>query len=167
MYTPHLARSVLRSLPFLLLLVSAIACDRVTGAPSPSPLAATPTQTRPGSPAPPTATTAASGPGVGNDNIKVARPSGGQEVRSPMAIQGQARVFEGNVQFALKDGRGQTLASGFTTASKGAPDWGDYKADLAFRVTARQDATLEVFTESARDGSPQFVVKLPVTLLPN
>jgi Immunoglobulin-like domain of bacterial spore germination len=167
MPTSHPLRTLVRSLSPLLLVLALAACERLAGEqftpiPAPSPIATRP----PGATVP--ATVAASvSPPAGNDNIKVVRPAAKQEVRSPLSVQGQARVFEGNVQVALKDGRGQPLAASFTNATKGAPEWGDYKIDLAFRVTARQDATLDVFTLNARDGTPQFVVSLPLVLLPN
>ncbi|MSQ10834.1 MAG: hypothetical protein EXR52_07530 [Dehalococcoidia bacterium] len=148
-------------------MLSTIACDRVAGTSS-TPASLTPSASvRPASSAAPLVTPPAAGTPAGNDNLKLARPTAKQEVKSPISVQGQARVFEANVQIALRDKGGQTLASSFTTASKGAPDWGDYKADLPFRVTVQQEATLEVFALNARDGSPQFVVAVPVTLLPN
>lgn len=128
------------------------------GGPTATPQPVTPTPTAvPGTAATP----------VGNDNIRVARPRPRQEVRSPLSVSGQARVFEGTVQVELKDTRGQKLANTFTTATRGAPEWGDYTVDLPFRVSARAEATLEVFAESPRDGSRQYVVSIPVVLLPN
>ncbi len=167
MHTLNTPRTLARCLSPLLCLLSTIACDRVAGTSATPALLATPTSVRPANSPAPLVTPSAAGTPVGNDNLKVARPTVRQEVKSPISVQGQARVFEANVQIALKDKGGQTLASSFTTASKGAPDWGDYKADLPFRVTVQQEATLEVFALNARDGSPQFVVAVPVTLLPN
>lgn len=94
------------------------------------------------------------------------RPIARQESRSPLGVQGQARVFEGTLQLTLKDAGGQKLADTSAQASVGAPEWGDYTALLPFAVTSRQEATLEVYSLSARDGSAQFLVTVPVVLLP-
>jgi len=111
-----------------------------------------------------TATVAAT---TGNANIRVARPAARQEVKSPVTVAGQANVFEANVQVVIKDAKGAQLAATFATASKGAPEWGDYSAAVPFTVRDRQDATIEVFAPDARDGTPRFTVAVPVVLLPN
>ena len=140
-------------------------CGGVAGVATGTPPSVTPVET-PG----PTATGAAVGATatpVGNDNITVAKPSAKQEVRSPVTVEGRARVFEATVQVQVKDASGKPLASEFTTASKGAPEWGDYRVEVAYRVAARQEGVVEVYAPSAKDGSPQFLVAVPVVLLPN
>jgi hypothetical protein len=104
---------------------------------------------------------------VGNDNITVAKPSAKQELRSPITVEGRARVFEATLQVLVKDASGRPLASEVVTASKGAPEWGDYRVEAAFRLGARQEGVVEVYAPSAKDGSPQFLVAVPVVLLPN
>jgi spore germination protein GerM len=50
-------------------------------------------------------------------------------------------------------------------ASVGAPEWGDYSADLSFESPpAPVDATLRAFNLSAKDGSVRDLVEVPVRL---
>lgn len=87
---------------------------------------------------------------------------------SPFLVQGMARVFEANVQFALKNAQGQEIARGFTTASAGAPEWGAYSAAISYRLTeTKQNGVIEVFSQSPRDGSVINLVRVPVVLLLN
>ncbi|GEM_PF-6204470 len=116
---------------------------------------------------PPAVATPTAAATLGNANIRVARPTAKQEVKSPVTVAGQANVFEANVQVVIKDAKGTQLAATFTTASKGAPEWGDYSVAVPFTVRDRQDATIEVFAPDARDGTPRFTVAVPVVLLPN
>ncbi|MFM1655355.1 Gmad2 immunoglobulin-like domain-containing protein [Brevibacillus sp. B_LB10_24] len=77
-------------------------------------------------------------------------------------VKGQAKVFEGVVNYSVEDGH-NVLASGSAKASKGAPEWGDF----AFTVTAKKaepNTTLILFLseKSAKDGSSQN--GLPIVL---
>ncbi len=99
-------------------------------------------------------------------NIAVEQPHAGARVGSPLTAAGRARVFEAALVWRLVDQGGRELAKGFTTASVGAPDFGTFSFPIAFRVTAETAATVEVFTNSPRDGSVDELVRVPVTLLP-
>lgn len=87
-------------------------------------------------------------------------------MRSPVWIEGKARVFEANVQFAIRDAQGKEIGKGFTTASRGAPEWGEYSASIPFSLSGgKQEGAVEVFTQSARDGKPEDVLTIPVVLV--
>lgn len=85
--------------------------------------------------------------------ILVDTPAWWQFVESPIAVTGIARAFEATVDWALFDAEGLELASGFTTASTGAPDWGDMMFNIAYNVDHLQVGTLQVWETSAQDGS--------------
>ena len=57
------------------------------------------------------------------------------------------------------------LARGFTTATAGAPERGSYSALVHYTPPAAPGpATLQVFSASAKDGTHQFLVEVPLRL---
>ena len=99
---------------------------------------------------------------VNEPTIWVTSPVNGQIVTSPVEISGSARVFEATVSFRIKDEQGNTLAQGFATASKGAPDRGDFKGQLDFKPIGTGKGQIEVFEVSMKDGSDRNKVIIPV-----
>ncbi|NMC28188.1 MAG: spore gernimation protein [Syntrophomonadaceae bacterium] len=94
--------------------------------------------------------------------IWVTAPAVGQVVASPLKITGSARVFEATVSYRLKDANGNILATGFTTATEGAPGRGDFQGEMVFVPPSAGKGQLEVFWASPKDGSDQDVVVIPV-----
>lgn len=97
-----------------------------------------------------------------SDNIKVTSPRPNEIVSLSFTISGQARVFENVVSFRVKDKSGNVLVAG--TASAAAPDTGQF-GDFAKQVTVTTSSpsgTVEVYQASARDGSDQDLVSIPV-----
>lgn len=77
-------------------------------------------------------------------------------------VTGQARVFEATLNYVVEDGHNE-LAEGHATASKGAPEWGDF----TFTVTVKKERpnstlTLILFEESPKDGSRQYQLFIPL-----
>lgn len=97
-------------------------------------------------------------------NIKVMLPDDGQKVGvTGMVIVGDARVYENNVNWRVKDASGAVLDSGFATAD--APDIGQFGSFVAYAdyvATAGQAGVVEVYTLSANDGSEIELVSIPV-----
>jgi len=97
--------------------------------------------------------------------IKVMEPKPGATITSPVKIAGEAQVFEANVRLRVKDASGKVLGDGFTTATQGAPEWGDFSEDFSFKSPSKtQVGTVEVFEESAADGSISDWVVIPVLI---
>lgn len=95
--------------------------------------------------------------------IWVTEPVDNQVISSPLKIAGSAMVFEATVSYRLKDDQGKILASGFTNASMGAPERGDYSAEIQFKSpVAGKKGQLEVFEVSMKDGSDRNKVIIPV-----
>jgi len=90
--------------------------------------------------------------------IVVSAPLPNAQSTSPLAVSGQARVFEAVVSLALKDAGGATIVAGTTQTQAGAPALAPFAAALSFNVTGVTPACLWVFEASARDGSPVNVV---------
>ena len=101
-------------------------------------------------------------------NITATTPQANAEVSSPVRVEGTASVFEATVSFAVRDAQGKEIGKGFTTASEGAPGTGKYTMSLAYTLTGqKQDGWVQVLSHSARDGSVQDLLEIPVVLLPN
>lgn len=70
-------------------------------------------------------------------------------------VAGQARVYEGTVQYEVEDGH-FILDEGFTTASEGGPGWGIFKIDIQIPpedLPEYGSVRIVLFEESAEDGS--------------
>lgn len=98
-------------------------------------------------------------------NIIVEQPKPGAAVTSPFLVSGRARVFEANVQIRLLDEKGATITRKYVTATAGAPEWGNFNTSIQYAApVVPRKATLQVYTESAKDGSVQDLVSIPLTL---
>lgn len=70
-------------------------------------------------------------------------------------IQGEAQVFEANINWSVEDGH-KELKKGFTTATIGAPEWGTFDFTIEAEKE-RENSTLQLvlFEMSMKDGSRQ------------
>ena len=98
--------------------------------------------------------------------VSVTEPCSGDEVTSPLAVAGEANVFEATVSMRILDETGKEIATAFTTAKCGTGCWGAFVGEITFEVDHEQPGTLEVFESSAEDGSDIHKVSIPVTLVP-
>ncbi|MDQ0286314.1 hypothetical protein J2Z49_001428 [Desulfofundulus luciae] len=94
--------------------------------------------------------------------IWVTHPTPEQVVGVPLLVKGSARVFEGTVNARLVDSQGNVLVSAHTTATRGAPGRGDFEMRLNFNPPQDGKGILEVYSISARDGSVENKVTIPV-----
>ncbi len=100
--------------------------------------------------------------------IVVEAPEIGAQVTSPFPVAGTADVFEATVSIELALGKGtDPLVKTFATATCGTGCRGDFSKDVSFEVDRPTEARLEVYEESAYDGSKAHVISLPITLMPN
>lgn len=99
-----------------------------------------------------------------NDNVKVTSPDPDQYVSSHwLIITGEARVFENQFNWRVKDEGGEVIGEG--TAYANAPDigqYGEYVIYATYTAVAGQKGTVEVFDYSERDGSVEELVSVPV-----
>jgi len=162
----------------LLLAFAAVACGK-GGAPSSEAtptVALTPQPSATSTPVGPSATPAATAvPDVckanpspvnpADPNIIVRSPEPGAVVTSPLAITGQARVFEAQVNVTLYGELGGVIAEAQTLAEEGQV-LSPFQVELAFAVSREQPACLWVYQVSAKDGSRIDVVQVPIALAP-
>jgi len=95
--------------------------------------------------------------------IWVTSPAAGEKVTSPIRLHGSASVFEGTVNYRLRDASGNILAESFTTAIMDEFYRGDFDASIPFNTAAPGQGKLEVYSESAEDGSEIHKIIIPVT----
>ncbi len=97
--------------------------------------------------------------------LTVDSPASGETVAVPVKVSGTASVFEATLLVAVKDSRGNILCQVVAQASEGAPGRGDYEVEIAFPPPADAvKGSIDAFTESAKDGSVQDLVSVPVTI---
>jgi len=94
--------------------------------------------------------------------IWVTAPVASQKITSPLTIKGNARVFEAQVNYRLRDKNGAVMAEGSAMASEGAPGRGDFAGQLTFASTSSGPGQLEVFEVSMKDGSDLHKIIIPV-----
>ncbi|MCR4324434.1 MAG: GerMN domain-containing protein [Candidatus Curtissbacteria bacterium] len=97
-------------------------------------------------------------------NIKVTSPAPNQTVSLPIVIRGEARVFENQFNWRVRDADGTILAEGSAYAN--SPDIGQFGAFTISTNTLAEPSgtmgTIEVFDYSAKDASEIDKVTIPV-----
>jgi immunoglobulin-like protein involved in spore germination len=142
----------------------------VVTTPTPTPVrtTATPTSTASASPTPsptPTSTPVPTPLLSARGGILVKEPLANSRVRSPLTISGEAMVFEATLIWQVTDTAGRVLASGFTTASAGAPAKGTFTI-VATYTDPPSDIIgfAEVYTRSPQSGLIDEIVRVPLIL---
>ena len=106
-------------------------------------------------------------PRATSDRIAVTAPKPGDIANSgaDLALSGSARVFEANVVWRLLDSAGNAVANGhFLTSLGSSAVWGTFNTRIAMPANVRGNLTLELFEASAKDGTPQGVVQIPLVV---
>lgn len=94
-------------------------------------------------------------------NILVDTPWIGDSIQTPVVVSGEAIAFEGTVSIRVKDGAGHVLAQTTTQTTTGQKQ-SPFKTSVDFGKPTTKKGTVEVYTVSARDGSDQDLVSIPV-----
>lgn len=112
---------------------------------------------------PATSTPTSTDSGNGQGNIRVVSPESNDEVGLPLIIRGQARVFENQFSWRVRDADGTILVEGSAMAN--SPDigqFGPFEILASYPAPKGNTGTVEVFNYSARDGSEENMVRIPV-----
>lgn len=97
-----------------------------------------------------------------SSTIAVYSPNAGDSGRQ-FTVSGLSRTFEATTAWRVVDSARRTVASGFTTASRGTSAvWGTYQISVQLPATASGNVTLEVFWASPRDGADMGLVQVPL-----
>lgn len=104
---------------------------------------------------------------ITKENLILESPLTGDEVNFPFTIKGQARVFENVVSLRVKDTAGQILFESFVMAN--SPDVGQFgpfedEVSYFFVAPKNENAFVEVFWNSPKDGSEMDVISVPIKL---
>lgn len=96
-------------------------------------------------------------------NIRVFSPKNGDEVSLPLLVSGEARVFENQLNFRLRDEDGTILVADSVYAhSPDAGQFGRFNIDKTYPTPKGNMGTLEVFDYSAKDGTEENKVVISV-----
>jgi hypothetical protein len=98
--------------------------------------------------------------------IWVDRPAWGAAIGNPARVTGTTDVFEAQVNMSITDGNGRKLVDVPVMATCGTGCRGTFDATLPYDVDEAGWGTLRVFSHSAKDGSVEHAVTLPVWLTP-
>ena len=97
--------------------------------------------------------------------ILVKEPLANTKVRSPLTISGEAMVFEATLIWQVTDTAGRVLASGFTTATAGAPAKGTFTITATYTDPPSDIIGFaEVYTRSPQSGLIDEIVRVPLIL---
>ncbi|MDQ2914069.1 MAG: Gmad2 immunoglobulin-like domain-containing protein, partial [Chloroflexota bacterium] len=142
----------------------------VVTTPTPTPVrtTSTPTASASASPTPTLTPTPAPAPTPllsARGGILVKEPLANSRVRSPLTISGEAGVFEAALIWQVTDTAGRVLASGFTTATAGAPAKGTFSITATYQDPPSDIIGFaEVYTRSPKDGTIDEIVRVPLIL---
>jgi hypothetical protein len=110
-------------------------------------------------------------PRATSDRIAVTTPKpgdrvpGGAQFAQTVRLAGAARVFEATVSWRVRDATGKVVATSNFNASLGSSAvWGTFDNSFAVPASVHGNITLEVFEASAKDGSDQGLVRIPLSV---
>jgi germination protein M len=96
--------------------------------------------------------------------ILVESPTPGQDVTSPVTIEGTANTFEATVQYSVTDGEGLIVAEGFTTATSGSGERGTFSVEVDFEPERTGIGAVIVWQDDAESGEQRDVYEVPVRM---
>lgn len=99
-----------------------------------------------------------------NVAFRIFEPYPNSEVKDQIVVRGLARVYEGTILYEFEDGH-FILDEGFTTATEGAPGWGEFEIIIELDEFANYSGRVILFEESAKDGSRINELKIPVNVI--
>ena len=96
--------------------------------------------------------------------ILVESPTLGETVRSPVRVTGTANVFEATFQLNITDWDGLIVYDDHVTATSGTGTRGTFDVTADFAVDRSGPGSIITFVYSAKDGSQQDVIEIPVQI---
>jgi len=98
-----------------------------------------------------------------SENIRVSSPKSGETVASPFIVSGEARVFENQLVVRITNSAGTALIDQPVTArANDVGEFGPFKVNMHYQFKNTKEGFVEVFNHSAKDGSVENLVKIPV-----
>jgi Immunoglobulin-like domain of bacterial spore germination len=100
---------------------------------------------------------------AGPDTNQVDTPTAGDLVTSPVTVRGRILAFEAVFKVTIFDAGGNTIADARGMSAEGTA-LSPFEVQVPFSVAAETSACMWVYAPSARDGSPENVVQIPLRL---
>jgi len=97
-----------------------------------------------------------------NALLEVASPAPGQKITSPVSVSGKSNFFEAHTRIRITDDNGQILADTFTTAEGWMDQLYPFSEEVSYASQSVKKGIVEVFEESAKDGSEVSKITIPV-----
>ena len=97
-----------------------------------------------------------------NEFLEVTSPVPYQKISSPVKVSGKSNFFEANTRIRIKDNNGKILADTFTIAGGWMGELHLFSEDVPYDVPSSGEGVVEVFEESAKDGSEIHKIVIPV-----
>ena len=98
----------------------------------------------------------------GNEFIQVKSPQKNAIIKNPVLISGKANVDEANVRVKITDGNKNILANTFITAAGWLDKLYSFERKISYEAPQTENGLIEIFEESAKDGSEIYKVEIPV-----
>jgi len=98
----------------------------------------------------------------GNEFIQVKSPQKNAVIKNPVLISGKANVYEGTVRVRITDDKKNVLANTFTTADGSMDKLYPFEKEITYETPQTENGLIEIFEESAKDGSEIYKVEVPV-----
>lgn len=96
-----------------------------------------------------------------NEQIKVLYPEANASQKGAVRVYGYSSVYEGVVNYRIKDTKGNVLAEGQIMSTSGTPDTGLFAKDIPLEVKS-QDIVLELYATSAANGEEISKIEIPL-----
>jgi hypothetical protein len=96
----------------------------------------------------------------GQASITVMTPTTNETITNPFYVTGVSNTFEGVVSIRIKDKNGKVLAT--DSAMGGSGQLGAFYKSVTYSMPSVKNGTIEVFENSAKDGSEINKVTVPV-----
>ncbi len=98
--------------------------------------------------------------------LLVESPTPGQSASSPLRVTGTGNTFEADFVAEIRDDKGKVITQAFQRATSGTGTRGTFDFKISFAATKTVMGSLVVYENSAKDGSPINVIKIPLKLQP-
>ena len=98
-------------------------------------------------------------------NIRVTNLKTNETVSFPFTVSGEAKVFENQFNFRIKDSTGKLIKEGIVYAkAKDAGEFGTFEIKITSLKTIDAKITFELFDRSSKDGSEVDRVIIPLQI---
>ena len=97
-----------------------------------------------------------------NEFLEVSYPLPYQKITSPVKVSGKLNFNEANTRIRVRDNNGTVLSDTFTTAEGWMNRLYPFSKDVSYQKPSSREGVVEVFEESAEDGSEIRKITIPV-----